>query len=415
MNQNTMNSLNQYTSATENNVQLDFAYDLDGSMTYRPVDATSGWTQVWNCENRMAETYKGNDRLTFRYDYMGRRVEKCVYSGNTLTSKTFFVYDGFKCIEELDALDSNAVLICRTWQPFDVGLDVILASVDAFGISCFLFDTNKNVVQKTNANGLLVENNFYTPFGETYNSNTSYIGFSSEKKDIYNMLIYYNFRYLDAKIGRWDKKDPFEENYGLNLYAFVMNDPINYIDFNGLFTLVVIPHQYDFGVPMRPQQKVDYLSALLQYYSFYKQMRKANIIGSDKYFHCMAHCNLARSTSKDFANTMGKLRESTDMLKIQLLYSLLLSQNSQTSPEMTNVIIEEMLKALREQERDSQEDFAANSAGIDCECGKQCSECCLEYVKSDNPNNPGQPIMSQESIKLLIKFLEQTGKKERVR
>ena len=44
MNQNTTNSLNQYTSATENNVQLDFSYDLDGSMTHRPVDATGSWT-----------------------------------------------------------------------------------------------------------------------------------------------------------------------------------------------------------------------------------------------------------------------------------------------------------------------------------------------------------------------------------
>ena len=78
----TTNSLNQYTSATENNVQLNFSYDLDGSMTYRPVDSASGWTQVWNGENRMVETFKGNDRLTFKYDYMGRRVEKCVYSGN---------------------------------------------------------------------------------------------------------------------------------------------------------------------------------------------------------------------------------------------------------------------------------------------------------------------------------------------
>ncbi len=86
----------------ENNVNLSFAYDLDGSMTYRPVDGTSGWTQVWNGENRMVETYKGGDRLTFTYDYMGRRVEKCVYSGNTLTSKTLYVYDGFKCGEELD-------------------------------------------------------------------------------------------------------------------------------------------------------------------------------------------------------------------------------------------------------------------------------------------------------------------------
>ncbi|MBQ6473600.1 MAG: hypothetical protein IJJ33_16555, partial [Victivallales bacterium] len=89
------NNLNQYTSATENGVRLDFAYDLDGSMTYRPVDAASGWTQLWNGENRMAETYKGADRLTFRYDYLGRRVEKCMYNGDALASRTLFVYDGF--------------------------------------------------------------------------------------------------------------------------------------------------------------------------------------------------------------------------------------------------------------------------------------------------------------------------------
>ncbi len=150
-----VNSLNQYTSATESNVQLDFAYDLDGSMTYRPADATSGWTQVWNGENRMVETYKGNDRLTFTYDYMGRRVEKCVYSGNALLSKTCYVYDGFKCVEELDALSNNAVTLRHFWQPFDVGLDVILASADISGSFYFLHNANKNVMQKTNSNGAL--------------------------------------------------------------------------------------------------------------------------------------------------------------------------------------------------------------------------------------------------------------------
>ena len=118
-------------------------------MTYRPVDATSGWTQIWNGENRMVETYKGNDRLTFRYDYMGRRVEKCVYSDNTLTSKTLFVYDGFKCVEELDALNGNAVQKRHTWQPFDAGLDVLLATTDDNGTAYFLHDANKNVMQKT--------------------------------------------------------------------------------------------------------------------------------------------------------------------------------------------------------------------------------------------------------------------------
>ena len=139
--------LNHYTNDTENNVQLSFAYDLDGSMTSRPVDGTSGWTQLWNGENRMIETYKGSDRLTFKYDYMGRRVEKCVYSGNTLLSKTCYVYDGFKCVEELDALNGNAVTMRHFWQPFDAGLDVILATTDSSGTSFFLHDANKNVIK----------------------------------------------------------------------------------------------------------------------------------------------------------------------------------------------------------------------------------------------------------------------------
>ena len=116
-------------------------------MTYRPADATGGWAQLWNGENRLAETYKGSDRLIFKYDYMGRRVERSVYSGGALVSKTHYVYDGFKCVEELDGLNGNAVTMRHAWQPFDVGLDVILATADSTSTSYFLHDANKNVMQ----------------------------------------------------------------------------------------------------------------------------------------------------------------------------------------------------------------------------------------------------------------------------
>ena len=228
------NSLNQYTSATENNTQLSFAYDLDGSMTYRPVDATSGWTQIWNGENRMVETYKGTDRLTFKYDYMGRRVEKCVYSGNTLTAKTLFVYDGFKCVEELDGLNGNAVAMRHAWQPFDVGLDVILATTDGNEMSYFLHDANKNVMQKTDSNGVLREGYAYAPFGKLLGSeNHASIGFSSECHDGIINTIYYKYRYLISAIGRWSAIDPIEENGGSNLVFFYHNDTVNFWDHLG--------------------------------------------------------------------------------------------------------------------------------------------------------------------------------------
>ena len=229
----TTNSLNQYTSATEYNVQMNFSYDLDGSMTYRPVDATSGWTQAWNGENRMVETSKGTDRLTFKYDYMGRRVEKCVYSGNTLTSKTLFVYDGFKCVEELDALNDNAILMRHTWQPFEVGLDVILATADTSGMSYFLHDANKNVMQKTVANGTQQEIYAYAPFGENIGLDRGHVGISSEMEDNAAGMGYYNYRYLVSKFGRWISKDPMFDD--ANLYVFIENSPISQFDNLGLF------------------------------------------------------------------------------------------------------------------------------------------------------------------------------------
>ena len=183
----------------------------------------------------MVETYKGIDRLTFQYDYMGRRVEKCVYSNNTLTSKTLFVYDGFKCVEELDALDSNAVVMRHAWQPFDVGLDVILATTDGNGTSCFLHDANKNIAQKNTANGALQETYAYAPFGRNIGISHAHVGFSSEITDYLLNLSYYTYRYYVPIWGRWMSIDIANDFASANLYSYVNNTPNDLYDHLGLF------------------------------------------------------------------------------------------------------------------------------------------------------------------------------------
>jgi RHS repeat-associated protein len=50
-------------------------------------------------------------------------------------------------------------------------------------------------------------------------------------------VFYYGFRYYDPVTGRWPSRDPIEEAGGLNLYAMVGNDPVNLIDYIGLFDL----------------------------------------------------------------------------------------------------------------------------------------------------------------------------------
>lgn len=46
--------------------------------------------------------------------------------------------------------------------------------------------------------------------------------------------IYKQALYVMASLGRWPSRDPIGEKGGLNLYAFVANDPTNMIDFLGL-------------------------------------------------------------------------------------------------------------------------------------------------------------------------------------
>ena len=184
---------------------------------------------------RMVETYRGGDRLTLKYDdYMGRRVEKCVYSGDILTSKTLYVYDGFKCVEELDALNNNTVAMRHTWQPFDVGLDVIIATTDATGTSYFLHDANKNVMQGTGSTQNIMMSLIFQPTGRTTCLERDLISFSSEKYDDNSRLIYYNFRYYHPKLARWTRRDPLETHDYPNLYMFIGNHYTNSYDNLGL-------------------------------------------------------------------------------------------------------------------------------------------------------------------------------------
>ena len=46
-------------------------------------------------------------------------------------------------------------------------------------------------------------------------------------------VLYYGYRYYDPVTGRWPSRDPIEEDGGPNLYAFVDNSPIDWIDIMG--------------------------------------------------------------------------------------------------------------------------------------------------------------------------------------
>ena len=109
-----------------------------------------------------------------------------------------------------------------------------LTTTDATGASYFLHDANKNVMQRTDAEGNLTEKYEYTPFGGNTGEARASIGFSSEAFDATTDLNYYNYRYYAPGLGRWTKRDPIGERGGINIFGYSSN-VCNKVDHLGLY------------------------------------------------------------------------------------------------------------------------------------------------------------------------------------
>ncbi len=59
--------------------------------------------------------------------------------------------------------------------------------------------------------------------------------FSTKQYDEQTGLSYYGYRFYNPAIGRWSTRDPIGEAGGINLYDFVGNNPVNFVDPWGLY------------------------------------------------------------------------------------------------------------------------------------------------------------------------------------
>jgi len=102
----------------------------------------------------------------------------------------------------------------------------------------------------------------YDPFGNPIALSGSLAAanvyrFSSKEIHGKSGMYYYGYRFYDPNLQRWLNRDPIEEFGGLNLYAFVYNNPIAWTDLWGLDVTAPPPSQPTIpgtrpGGPSRP-------------------------------------------------------------------------------------------------------------------------------------------------------------------
>ena len=185
------------------------------------------------------------------YDYMGRRVRKTVssdYSGGsyTTTNVTTFIYDGWNPIAEIVDDGSTVATNYHVWG-IDAsgtlqgagGVGGLLATIQDGETYFACMDGNGNVCQYVDTNGTVVAHREYDPFGGTIaltgdKKNDFTHWFSTQHLDAETDLYAYTFRHYSSSLGRFLSKDPIGELGGMNVYAFVRNQPISLIDILGL-------------------------------------------------------------------------------------------------------------------------------------------------------------------------------------
>jgi RHS repeat-associated protein len=198
-----------------------YTYDLNGNLT---GDGTK--TFEWDAEDRLTAVKQGATVLaSFAYDGQGRRVHKTA-GGVTHT----YVYDGEDIVEE--RLSGGQTLR----YVHGSGIDRPLAQRDGAGVvSYYLADHLGSIVLITNSSGATTLTREYDPWGnQLQGSASSGYAFTGREWDSETGLHYYRARYYDPKLGRFLSEDPIGLGGGLNLFVYVLNRPVNWIDPFGL-------------------------------------------------------------------------------------------------------------------------------------------------------------------------------------
>jgi RHS repeat-associated protein len=223
-----VNSSNELTSTPS----ATYAYDNNGNILTK-VTSAGTTTYSWDYENRLTSvTLPGTGgTLAFKYDGLGRRVQK-VFTQNSTSTTTNYLYDGNNAVADVD---QNGNVLARYMMTQHI--DEPLAELRSGATSYYSLDGLDSVSSLTTSTGALSNTYRYDSFGNLTASSgsiTNRFQYTAREFDTETGLYHYRARYYDPSSARFLSEDPIGFVGGLNFYGYVNSNPINWIDPMGL-------------------------------------------------------------------------------------------------------------------------------------------------------------------------------------
>lgn len=224
INTNSVTRTNSYQVVVPTGGTTTLSYDGSGNMT---TDGAN--TYQWDAAGRLVKASYTGGSTEYSYDSLGRRVKIVEKNGGgTVTGTKQFVFDGMAIAEQRDGVNTvTKRYFADGWRDVGGGANYFYTK-DHLG----------SVREVTDDEGAMVARYDYDPYGRTTKlsgSEDSDMLYTGHYHDAGSGLYLTMFRAYSPNLARWISRDPIGENGGINLYAYVSNNPINLWDPYGLY------------------------------------------------------------------------------------------------------------------------------------------------------------------------------------
>jgi RHS repeat-associated protein len=197
--------------------------DLDGNVT-----SYAGINFVWDTRNKLVSLTANNTTTSFGYDVFGNRT----FSQVENNPPRFYIYSGHQLIGEIEG---NAQLpsVAYTWGPDGL---VAKRSIQEAQTYWYHFGPQGETRQITDNAGNIIARYLFDAYGKTLKSTGNIVNpyayagkFGYYSSDLANIMLI-GSRWYSPNLKRWISRDPIKYKGGYNLYGYVEENPIKYVD-----------------------------------------------------------------------------------------------------------------------------------------------------------------------------------------